>query len=187
MNPITAQRVSLNEKLAKQGIEVRGSVTTESAEILTTDALEFVAGLARKFEPRRRELLQRRALRRADWADGAALSFLPETRDVRIADWRVASIPKDLTRRAVEITGPVDRKMIINALNSGANVFMADFEDSNSPTWANNIDGQINLRDEVRREIEFTSPDGKKYEINPGTATLMVRPRGWHLWEKHVD
>jgi malate synthase len=186
MNPITAQRASLNQKLGKQGIEVRGAVTAEWAQILTPEALLFVAKLARQFEPRRRELLQRRALRRAEWADGATPGFAPETRDVRNANWQVGSIPEDLVRRAVEITGPVDRKMIINALNSGANVFMADFEDSNSPTWANNIDGQLNLRDAVRREIKYTSPDGKAYSLNKKTATLMVRPRGWHLWEKHV-
>ena len=111
--------------------------------------------------------------------------FLPETAGVREKDWKVAPIPADLADRRVEITGPVDRKMIINALNSGANVFMADFEDSNSPTWRNNIEGQLNLRDAVRREIGFTSPEGKQYRLNPSVATLLVRPRGWHLVEKH--
>ena len=112
--------------------------------------------------------------------------FLPETAAVREANWKVAPIPDDLRDRRVEITGPVDRKMIINALNSGASVFMADFEDSNSPTWQNNIEGQLNLRDAVRREIGFTSPEGKQYRLNDTVATLMVRPRGWHLWEKHM-
>ena len=116
---------------------------------------------------------------------GKPFDFLEETASIRKADWKVATIPPDLTDRRVEITGPVDRKMIINALNSGANVFMADLEDSNSPTWRNNIEGQANLRDAVRREISLLTPEGKSYSLNPKTAVLFVRPRGWHLVEKH--
>src|SRR5467141_1196534 len=156
------------------------------AQILTAPALDFIAGLARQFETRRRTLLGRRADRQRDFDAGAFPTFLASTADVREGDWRVAPIPRDLTDRRVEITGPVDRKMVINALNSGANVFMADFEDANSPTWSNNLEGQINLRDAIRRTIEFTSPEGKKYKLNDQIATLLVRPRGWHLNEKHV-
>ena len=166
-----------------QGIELRGS---SSPAILTPDAIQFVATLARRFEATRRELLARRKLRYQQIVDGHLPEFLPDTAAVREAAWTVAPIPGDLRDRRVEITGPVDRKMIINALNSGASVFMADFEDSNSPTWQNNLDGQLNLRDAVRREIDFRSPEGKEYSLNPKIATLMVRPRGWHLEEKHM-
>jgi len=153
---------------------------------LTPDAVGFVAALCRRFEPTRQELLSRRQKRQQELVEGRMPDFLPETADVRKAAWTVAPIPKDLEDRRVEITGPVDRKMIINALNSGANVFMADFEDSNSPTWRNNIEGQLNLRDAARREIAFDSPEGKQYRLKPSIATLMVRPRGWHLVEKHM-
>ena len=186
MSPSADQTKKLNASLEEEGIEVRAPVTPEYAEILTADALGLVADLARRFEPRRRELLERRRTRQAERDDGRLPDFNPDTAEVREADWRVAPIPPDLLDRRVEITGPVDRKMIINALNSGSNVYMADFEDSNSPTWANNVEGQINLRDAVRREIAFTSPEGKSYELNEDIATLMVRPRGWHLDEKHV-
>ena len=142
--------------------------------------------LCRAAEPTRRQLLDRRLQRQAELDAGQLPDFLPETRSVRESDWRVAPVPADLQDRRVEITGPVERKMIINALNSGARVFMADFEDSNSPTWANIVNGQVNLRDAVRRTITFEQPDGKKYALNDDTATLMVRPRGWHLPEKHV-
>ena len=164
-------------------IELRGPA---EPRILTAAALEFVASLARRFEPTRRQLLASRALRYQQIVEGRLPEFLPETAAIREASWQVAPIPHDLRDRRVEITGPVDRKMIINALNSGASVFMADFEDSNSPTWQNNLDGQLNLRDAVRREIDFRSAEGKPYALNPHVATLMVRPRGWHLEEKHL-
>jgi malate synthase len=154
--------------------------------VLTEDALEFVGALHERFEPRRRELLHARAERRAQLAGGASLDFLPATRDVREGDWRIAPVPGDLQDRRVEITGPVDRKMIINALNSGASGFMADFEDSLSPTWSNVVTGQQNLTDAIARTIEFTGDDGREYRLADETATLLVRPRGWHLTEKHV-
>ena len=166
--------------------EITGPLSADWREILTHDATQFVTELASAFEGRRRDLLDRRQKRQLELDAGIMPGFLPETERVRKGDWRVAPIPADLLDRRVEITGPVDRKMIINALNSGANVFMADFEDSNSPTWANVLDGQRNLRDAVRREITHIGPDGKRYELNPETATLFVRPRGWHLAEKHV-
>ena len=153
--------------------------------VLTDGALAFVAELHRRFDSRRRELLAGRAARRAELRAGALPDFLPDTAQVRADDWTVAPIPGDLEDRRVEITGPVDRKMIINALNSGASVFMADFEDSNSPTWDNVVDGQVNLHDAVRRTIAFTSPEGRAYALNPDPAVLFVRPRGWHLDERH--
>jgi malate synthase len=154
-------------------------------EILTPDAREFLNDLARNFESRRQELLARREVRQQKIDAGELPDFLPETSHIRESEWAVAPIPSDLLDRRVEITGPVDRKMIINALNSGANVFMADFEDSNSPTWQNNIEGQANLRDAVNGTISFVSPEGKEYALNPKVATLLVRPRGWHLNERH--
>jgi malate synthase len=168
------------------GIELLGKVTPEFAEILTPEAVAFVARLQREFGGRRESLLQRRAERQAEIDAGKMPDFLPETADIRAADWKVAPIPADLQDRRVEITGPVDRKMVINALNSGAKVFMADFEDANSPTWDNNIQGHINLRDAINRTITFTSPEGKAYKLNDTVATLLVRPRGWHLVEKHM-
>src|SRR5690606_4647433 len=167
------------------GVEITGSVTPEFAEILTPEAVAFVAKLAREFTGRRDELLQRRRERQAAIDAGAMLDFLPETKHIRESDWKVAPIPAALQDRRTEITGPTDRKMVINALNSGAKVFMADFEDANSPTWFNMVDGQINMRDAVRRTITFTNPDGRFYQLNEQTATLLVRPRGWHLNEKH--
>ena len=172
--------------LKLEGIELSGPVTGPFSRILTPEALRFVASLARRFEPTRRDLLVRRQRRQEEIAEGRMPDFLEETRHVREADWTVASIPPDLTDRRVEITGPVDRKMIINALNSGASVYMADFEDSNSPTWQNNIEGQVNLKDAAAGQIEYTSPEGKSYRLGSRTATLMVRPRGWHLVEKHM-
>jgi malate synthase len=166
-------------------IEITRPVTSAYAEILTPEAQAFLAKLARAFEARRRELLQRRADRQTEIRAGQLPDFLPETQAIRDGDWRVAPIPADLQDRRVEITGPTDRKMIINALNSGAKVFMADFEDSNAPTWDNLLDGQINLRDAIRRTITFTNEAGKQYRLNEQTAVLMVRPRGWHLVEKH--
>lgn len=167
------------------GLEIKGTTRGYEA-ILTDDALKFVAALAREFGPRVGELLAKRRERAAKMARGeATFDFLPETASVRAGDWKVAPLPLDLLDRRVEITGPVDRKMIINALNSGANVFMADFEDSNAPTWENQIGGQVNLYDAVRRTITFEG-GGKKYALADKTATLLVRPRGWHLYEKHV-
>lgn len=155
------------------------------AEILTPEAIFFVTKLQRKFSKRREELLQKRAEIQEKLDSGWRPDFLKETQEIRKAAWKVAPIPKDLQDRRVEITGPVDRKMIINALNSGAKVFMADFEDANSPTWENIIQGQINLRDAVNRTIDFVSPEGKEYRLNKNIATLVVRPRGWHLVEKN--
>jgi len=159
--------------------------TQAEATVLTSEAKAFLEKLANKFESRRQELLARRRVVQQEIDKGKMPDFLAETASIRKADWRVAPIPKDLQDRRVEITGPVDRKMIINALNSGASVFMADFEDSNSPTWQNNIEGQFNLRDAIRGTITFESPEGKKYQLNEKRATLFVRPRGWHLDEKH--
>jgi malate synthase len=173
-------------ELGQEGIDIRGPVTGAYAEILTPAALRFLAGLARRFEARRQELLARRRARQAELDAGKLPGFLEETCSVRESAWTVAPIPADLQDRRVEITGPVDRKMVINALNSGASVFMADFEDANSPTWRNNVEGQINVRDAVNRTIGFDSPEGKQYRLNERTATLLVRPRGWHLSEKHM-
>ena len=166
-------------------LQLRGAARPEWAAVLTPEALEFVAALHRELNPRREELLQKREERKRRLDAGELPDFLPETKQVRESDWTVAPIPRDLLDRRVEITGPVDRKMIINALNSGANVFMADFEDANSPTWANNLDGHVNLIDAVRRHITFDSGE-KHYALNDTIATLVVRPRGWHLVEKHL-
>ncbi|MFQ5638850.1 MAG: malate synthase A [bacterium] len=169
------------------GIEVLGAGTPEFDQILTHEALEFLAKLQREFSRKRSELLERRITRQAEIDNGTLPDFLPETARIRNdATWKVAPIPDDLQKRHVEITGPVDRKMMINALNSGAEIFMADFEDANSPTWHNVLQGQINLRDAIDGSISFTNPDGKRYLLNEETATLLVRPRGWHLNEKHV-
>ena len=168
------------------GIEVRGPIEGRGAEILSDEALVFVADLHRRFNDHRRLLLQERAERQLRIDAGEMPDFLAETSDVREDVWSVASIPSDLMDRRVEITGPVERKMMINALNSGAKVFMADFEDSNTPNWFNTIDGQINLIDAHERTITFENPEGKRYELEDETATLLVRPRGWHLDEKHV-
>jgi len=177
---------AFNESVKEEGVEIRGTITEAYREILTPAALRFLVKLARAFEGRRQELLRLRIERQRELDDGRWPGFLEETKRLREAGWTVAPIPADLRDRRVEITGPVDRKMIINALNSGARVYMADFEDAHTPTWDNNIQGQINLRDAVRGTITFTSPAGKKYELKETIATLMVRPRGWHLNEKHV-
>ena len=169
-----------------QNLEIKGEITPEFAEILTPEALNFVATLVRAFSGRREELLQRRAQRQAEIDAGKMPDFLPETEHIRSGDWTITPVPADLQDRRVEITGPVERKMVINALNSGAKVFMADFEDSFAPTWEGAIQGQINVRDAVNRTITFSNPDGKQYTLNEKTATLLVRPRGWHLFEKHV-
>lgn len=171
---------------ANQGIEVLAAADGAFAEILTPGALEFIARLHRRFNARRLELLERRRKVQAEIDSGVLPGFLPETEEIRNANWKIAGVPDDLQDRRVEITGPVDRKMVINALNCGAKVFMADFEDAHSPTWDATIQGQINLRDAIRGVIEFTSPEGKKYSLNKETAVLLVRPRGWHLVEKHV-
>lgn len=172
--------------LKAEGIEILATLTPEFREILIPDALRFIAKLQRAFGSRRRQLLDARVERQLRIDAGEMPDFLPETEAVRQADWSIAPIPPDLADRRVEITGPVDRKMIINAMNSGAKMFMADLEDSHSPTWDATISGQLNLRDAVRGTIAFASPDGKQYKLNPTVATLLVRPRGWHLEEKHV-
>jgi malate synthase len=169
------------------GVVISGEMQPQFFEILTREALEFVALLQREFNARRKALLARRTERQRAFDSGAKPDFLPETAAVRSSEWQVAPIPADLQNRRIEITGPVERKMIINALNSGANMFMADFEDANSPTWTNVIQGQINLRDAIRRQIDFVSPEGKEYKLNATVATLLVRPRGWHLLEKHIE
>ena len=171
-----------------EGIRVMGAIRPGYEAILTPEAVLFVADLVRRFGPRVPELIAARADRQARLDAGEKPDFLAETADVRAADWTVAPLPPDLLDRRVEITGPVDRKMIINALNSGAKVFMADFEDSNSPTWDNNLEGQVNLGDAVRRTISYAAPDtGKSYRLNATTAVLFVRPRGLHLAEKHWE
>lgn len=170
-----------------EGIEILGPMSPAFHNILSPQALAFAAKLSRKFEYRRRELMAQRSKRQSGFDAGKLPDFLPETQSVRDSAWTIGAVPADLQNRRVEITGPTDRKMVINALNSGANVFMADFEDSNAPTWANMIEGQINLRDAVRRTITYQSPEGKQYRLNDKTATLLVRPRGWHLLEHHLQ
>jgi malate synthase len=169
------------------GVKVSGALKPDYERVLTTDALQFVADLARRFEPQRRRLMEARAERQAKLDAGALPDFLPETRKIRENDWKIAGVPDDLLDRRVEITGPTTRKMIINALNSGAKVFMADFEDALSPTWANIVEGQINLLDYWLGQIGFTEDDtGKSYDVGPNPAVLIVRPRGWHLLEDHI-
>ena len=175
MNPVTLS-----------GLKIRGPMGPRASAILTPEAGAFLAGLARAFEARRIELLAQRAARQRRIDTGAMPDFPAETEAIRAGSWRVPPAPADLVDRRTEITGPVDRKMVINALNSDARVFMADFEDATSPTWDNLIEGHHNLRDAIRRTIEYTSPEGKVYRLKERTATLMVRPRGWHLPEKHV-
>ena len=176
----------MNMRTYGPGIEITGRITDEYAQILTPDAIALAAKLQRAFGGRRADLLARRTARQAEIDAGAMPDFLPGTRSIREGDWTCAPIPPDIADRRVEITGPVDRKMVINALNSGASVFMADFEDANTPKWDNNVQGHINLRDAIRRRIDYTSPEGKAYRLNEKTAVLFVRPRGWHLPEKHV-
>ena len=169
------------------GIEVRGPRQERFDEILTPQALEFVARLHREFNPTREALLQERTERQKRFDAGVLPDFLPETEHIRVGDWKVAPVTTpDLQRRWVEITGPTERKMLINALNSGANVYMADFEDANTPSWQNMVEGHINLVDAINRTIAFENPDGRTYRLNEVTATLLVRPRGWHLPEKHL-
>ncbi|MDI3262920.1 MAG: malate synthase A [Fulvimonas sp.] len=164
-----------------------GAPSSRAASLATPEALAFVAELHRRFEPERRRLLEARRQRQARYDAGALPDFRADTADIRESDWSVAPIPAALRDRRVEITGPVERKMIINALNSGARVFMADFEDSTTPTLANLLDGQRNLRDAVTGTLEYTSPEGRHYRVGPDPAVLVVRPRGWHLPEKHVE
>ena len=168
------------------GVEVLGEITPAFSKILTPEALAFVAKLQRQFGTRRKQCLEHRQERQRRLHQGEGLDFLPETKQIREGDWKCAPIPSDIQDRRVEITGPTDRKMVINALNSGAKIFMADFEDANAPTWRNMVEGQINLRDAIRGTINFTNPEGKKYKLNEQVAVLMPRPRGWHLVEKHV-
>ncbi len=168
-----------------QGVEIKAPIKPGYVRILSPDALALVARLHRTFEPRRRELLARRAERARRLDAGERPDFLPQTKSIRAGDWKIAPIPADLQCRRVEITGPVERKMVINALNSGADVYMTDFEDSNTPNWDNQIQGHINLIDAIRRTITLEQ-GGKVYKLNEKVATLLVRPRGWHLDEKHV-
>ena len=184
---MTATATSARFDTQVEGVIVRGPMAAGYETILTPEALSFFAALQRKYNGRRKELLAARMERQKKFDAGELPDFLPETQSVRDGDWKVAPVPADLQDRRVEITGPVDRKMIINALNSGAKVFMADFEDASSPTWANMIEGQINLRDANARQIDYTDPaSGKSYALKDEIATLLVRPRGWHLDEEHV-
>ena len=167
-------------------VRVTGAFTQDYAEILTPRALDFLRELHIRFNPRRLSLLKARDERQTRLDAGELPNFLEETKNIRESEWTIAPLPQDLQDRRVEITGPVERKMVINALNSGAKIFMADFEDSNTPSWDNNIQGHINLRDAINRTISFQNENGKEYRLNPSVATLLVRPRGWHLNEKHI-
>ena len=166
--------------------QVHPAVEGRGLEVFTAEALEFIADLHRRFNPTRLDLLRRRGKRQARVDQGTAPDFLKATRRIRDDSWSIAPVPVDLIDRRVEITGPTDRKMMINALNSGAKTFMADFEDANTPAWRNVVEGQVNLRDAVRRSIGYASSEGKEYRLNREVATLLVRPRGWHLPERHV-
>lgn len=181
----TLEEVALEQEVPS-GVELRGQVSPQFAMVLTPEALNFVANLQRRFNATRQALMIRRAGRQVELDSGYLPDFFVETEALRDAEWQVASTPADLQKRWVEITGPVERKMMINALNSGADVFMADFEDSLSPTWNNIVQGQINLMDAVRGTIEFVNASGKVYKLKDEVATLLVRPRGWHLSEKHL-
>ena len=185
--PATRARGRAQRAPAVAGVAIKGKAAPRYPEILSPGALAFLAELHRRFDPRRRELLAARAERQRRFDAGELPDFLPETRKIREGNWKVGPIPKDLLDRRVEITGPVDRKMIVNALNCGATHFMADFEDANSPTWANNIEGQLNLKDRWDGKIAFTDDaSGKRYDISANPAVLIVRPRGWHLLEEHL-
>ncbi len=167
-------------------IDIVGPKVAGDDDVLTPDALKFLESLHREFEPRRQALLEQRQAVQHRLLNGWHPSFREDTRSIRESEWAVGDIPPDLIDRRVEITGPTDRKMVINALNSGARVFMADFEDANSPTWANMVQGQTNLSDAIDRHIYFVSPKGERYQLNDRVATLLVRPRGWHLLERHL-
>ena len=166
-------------------VRIEGPIVGAEERILTPEAIRFLVKLSGRFEPRRRRILEARRVRQQHLDAGELPDFPAETAEIRKAHWKTAEPPADLQNRRVEITGPTERKMIINALNSGASVFMADFEDSNSPTWQNILEGQANLREAVNGTITYNSPEGKHYEVCEAPATLMVRPRGWHLVEKH--
>jgi len=176
----------MNPERNDSAIDITGPMQPGFEKIITREALDFVVDLHREFNPRRRELLQQRQERQHQIDQGVLPDYLPQTSKIRESEWKIAPVPSDLQDRRVEITGPVDRKMVINALNSGASTFMADFEDSHAPTWSATLQGQINLMDTVNGTISFTSPEGKKYRLNEQTAVLIVRPRGWHLDEKHI-
>src|SRR5438445_6892658 len=171
---------------AKKRVEVSPAVEGRGAEVFTAEALEFISDLHRRFNPTRLDLLRRRVERQARVDRGKSLDFPKQNPRIREDSWTIAPVPADLIDRRVEITGPTDRKMMINALNSGAKTFMADFEDANTPAWRNVVEGQANLRDAVRRTIVYVSPEGKEYRLKPEVATLLVRPRGWHLPERHI-
>ena len=176
------------QQTTKPTIEIKGSKNASTEKILTPDALQFIATLQLRFNERRKVLLEQREERQKQLDEGTALNFLDETKEIRESDWTIATLPEDLQDRRVEITGPVTRKMVINALNSGAKMFMACFEDATSPTWENMIEGQINMYDAVRKTISFSqSSNGKEYRLNDKTATLLVRPRGLHLLERNVE
>lgn len=181
----TAQSVNQSYSVP-EGMTITGPYVPGTEVVFTQESLAFVAALAHKFTARRNELLAARIKAQDKLNKGELLDFLPETKEIREGDWKIAGIPADILDRRVEITGPVDRKMVINALNSGAKVFMADFEDSLSPVWEAVVQGQLNMRDAVKRSISYTSPEGKEYKLNTQTAVLIVRPRGWHLDEKHI-
>jgi malate synthase len=170
----------------RQGPEFTRDLPESARHLFPTALMNLLAQLGRRYRDQRDALLEQRRVRQLSWNQGGTPGFDPDTASIRNGDWRVARIPEDLRDRRVEITGPVSRKMVINALNSGARVFMADFEDSSTPNWQNMIEGQVNMFDAVRRTIDFTAPNGKQYVLNPNPATLFVRPRGWHLDEKHV-
>ena len=170
----------------QSSVELRGAIEPGFEDVLTPDALDFLTHLEREFGPRRRELFEARVECRRRLREGEALDFLEATEEVRDSDWAVAPAPPDLQQRWVEITGPTDRKMMINALNSGADGFMADFEDANAPTWRNMVTGHLNLRDAIAGTITYDGSDGRHYELGPDPATLLVRPRGWHLPEGHL-
>src|SRR5262245_27793425 len=187
--PIASARTPMNAPAAAvtlpAGVEITGPITADYATILTVEALAFVAKLHRQFEGRRQELLARRAARQKEFDAGRMPDFLPETKEIRESQWKIADQPNDLLDRRVEITGPTDRKMVINALNSGASTFMADVEDANCPTWDNMVSGQANLLDAVLGTISFEQ-GGRQYRLGDNPAVLIPRPRGWHLDEKHV-
>ncbi|MCZ8217430.1 MAG: malate synthase A, partial [Cyclobacteriaceae bacterium] len=178
--------VTTEAKKTHTELQITGAVLPQEERVLTQGALEFILKLHNEFAQRRFLLLEARRKRQQQLDQGKLPDFLPETAYIRGGDWRVASIPASLQDRRVEITGPVDRKMIINALNSGAKVFMADFEDATSPTWRNIMEGQYNLMDAVRNTLTYESPEGKIYEVSDTPAVIHVRPRGWHLEEKNI-
>jgi malate synthase len=179
--------ITMSEPVDLPGVEIFAPITENHADVLSPEAIDFIVDLQRTFNMRRKELLNAREERQRRLDAGERPNFLEETRSIREFEWTVAPMPADIIDRRVEITGPVDRKMIINALNSGAKIFMADFEDSSTPTWNNLLDGHINLRDAVRRTITYADPaTGKQYKLNEKVAVLFVRPRGWHLEERHV-